>query len=988
MGDMTSDRWKRVEALYHAALATLAGDRAAFLAEACPGDEALRHDVESLLNETGSDEEFFGGAAHIVAVPPEVVAAHADLTGRTIGGYDVQLLIGVGGMGEVYRARDAKLGRDVAIKILPRSVTRDPDRLARFEREARMLAALNHPNICAIYGLEEADGIRFLVLEFVDGVTLASRLEAGGSGLAIPDALAIARQIAEALETAHEKGIVHRDLKPPNVTITHDGVVKVLDFGLAKPIGTDAVGVNPPHLPTITIGVGPNDGVILGTAAYMSPEQARGKAVDKRTDIWAFGCVLYEMLTGCIAFPGDTVSDTIGKILEREPDWSALPASTPAAIRRLLRRCLVKDPKQRLRDMGDVRIEIDGIDEALAGSDAVVASAAPAGPRAPWLPWLAAGALAIGLAAAVAWNLRRPVAAAAVTRFTIVPPEAPRFAGTHHMVALSPDGAQIAYLSTNRLFVRPLSALGAMAIQGTDAMQSLSEPTFSPDGRSIIFVAIGTLKRISVAGGAIGTICPIANPFGISWGPDGIIVGLGSQGIMRVAPELGSTPETIVSVKAGEAAHGPQMLPDGTHVLFTLATGTTRDRWDNAQIVVQSLKSGDRKTLIKGGSDARYVPTGHIVYAVAGILYAVAFDVERLKVNGDPVPVLEGVSRSALALTGSANFTVSNNGSLAYIPGPLSPSLFQLAVTDRQGVVDVLSPSPGLFLFPRVSPDATRVAYGTDDGKEANVYTRNLSSDGATRRVSFGGKNRFPVWTSQSQRFAFQSDRGGDLAIWQAINDTGKAERLTTPEPGESHEPQSWSPASDTLLYSVGKGSDVSLWTYSFKTRKAAPFGEVHSSNFTATDAMFSPDGRWVAYDSNEGGKWTIDVQPFPATGAKHQVFAKGQDDPHHPLWSLDGKELFYVARPGGFASVRVAQPFSLGDPQDVPWWGGPSTRPFYLGPPSSRRGFDMMADGRFLGVILGAGGQTGAGPAPHIQVVLNWFEELKAITGRGSTVR
>src|SRR5258708_8351020 len=351
MSEMTPDGWKRVEALYHAALARPAGERVSFLAEACPDDEALRRDVESLLNSTGSDDEFLGGAARIAA-PPDIVAAHADMTGRTIGGYHLQRLLGAGGMGEVDRARDAKLGPDVAIKILPRGVTRDPDRLARFEREARMLAALNHPNICAIYGLEEADGIRFLVLEFVDGETLGKRIEGRrAEGLGLKDALGIARQIADALEAEHEKGIVHRDLKPANVTITHDGVVKVLDFGLAKPVDTDAVGVDIAHSPTITIDAATGEGVILGTAAYMSPEQARGRTVDKRTDIWAFGCVLYEMLTARVVFPGDTVSDTIGKILEREPDWSALPASTPAAIRRLLVRCLVKDPKQRRRDL-------------------------------------------------------------------------------------------------------------------------------------------------------------------------------------------------------------------------------------------------------------------------------------------------------------------------------------------------------------------------------------------------------------------------------------------------------------------------------------------------------------------------------------------------------------------------------------------------------------------------------------------------------------
>ena len=449
---MTPERWQRVEELYHAAYATPAGERAAFLAEACRDDEALQRQVESLLNESSRRRisrpaNFRRGSS----VGLRGAGRTVNMTGQSIGGYRLDALLGAGGMGEVYRSHDAKLGRDVAIKILPPAFTRHPDRLARFEREARMLAALNHPNICAIYGFEEADDVRFLVLELVEGGTLAQQLahEASrhqkGGGLPIAQVLAVARQIAEALEVAHEKGIIHRDLKPANIKITPDGAVKILDFGLAKIVGGDG--------PSSDLSSAPmEDGVrragpIIGTAAYMSPEQARGLPVDKRTDIWAFGCVLYEMVTGRVAFPGDTISDSIAKILEREPDWSALPAATPAPIRRLLLRCLTKDPKQRLRDIGDVRIEIDAIDEVLPGTpDVQGALAAPANAWLKWLPWVALIALAAGMVAWEAWRdvpvevAGNPLANATFSRVT-------NWEGTEEHAEISPDGRFVAFLA-------------------------------------------------------------------------------------------------------------------------------------------------------------------------------------------------------------------------------------------------------------------------------------------------------------------------------------------------------------------------------------------------------------------------------------------------------------------------------------------------------------------------------------------------------------
>ncbi len=689
--------------------------------------------------------------------------------GTRLGPYEILAPLGAGGMGEVYRARDPKLNRDVALKVLPELLAHDPDRLARFEREAQVLASLNHPNIAHIHGLEDSNGIRALVMELVEGPTLADRVAQGP--IALDEALAIATEIAEALDVAHEQGIIHRDLKPANIKVRDDGTVKVLDFGLAKAL--DPAGASKASAtmsPTISMHA-TQAGIILGTAAYMSPEQARGKVVDKRADIWAFGCVLFEMLTGRRAFAGDEVTDTLAAVLRQDIDWTALPASMPASVRRLIARCLDRDVSRRLRDIGEARIVLDDPAVPAKGDAGGVPALTP--PQPLWrraipvvLPAIVAGALA----GTAAWYLSlRPSTPLAVTRFPFTLPVGQIFTdlgSNRHMVALSPDGAQMVYAANTRLYLRSMSELDVKAIPGTEGFRNVTEPVFSPDGRSIAFYAVAdqTLKRIAVTGGAAVTICPADNPFGISWGPDGIVFGQGSKWILRVSPD-GGTSDALVSVKDGEMALGPQVLAGGQHLLFTLAAGTAPDRWDKAQVVVQSFASGERKTLIVGGSDARYVPTGHILYALGGRVFAVAFDVRRLEVKGDPVPMIEGVRRSATS--DAANFGVSSTGSLIYIVGPASTSLAQmdLGLIDRKGLVEPLKLPPGPYSSLRVSPDGTRIAFGSDDGKEAIIYIYALSGASAMQRVTFGGNNRFPIWSRDGKRLAFQSDRDGDLAI-------------------------------------------------------------------------------------------------------------------------------------------------------------------------------------------------------------------------------
>jgi serine/threonine-protein kinase len=895
--------------------------------------------------------------------------------GTLLGSHQIIALLGKGGMGEVYRARDTRLKREVAIKILPDGFAQDPERVGRFQREAEVLASLNHPNIAAIYDVQEADNSRVLILELVEGETLAERLKSGA--LQIVEALSIAKSICEALEAAHEKGVIHRDLKPANIKITPDGKVKVLDFGLAKALESIPAGGNLSNSPTLLSIAGTQAGVILGTAAYMSPEQAKGLHTDERSDVFSFGAVLYEMFTGRQAFQGDSVSEVLASVLAREPDFSLVPPNLNRRIQELLRRALEKNPKKRWHAIADVRVEIEAALADPRGLN-IEEKASPA-PKPLWkraIPVLLAVILTAPITAAVMWYLR-PVTPITITRFPIILGGGQQFTGSNRRVlAISPDGTGIAYTANSRLYFRSISEVEARPIPGSEAVGAPINPVFSPDGKSLAFYFSQAIMRIPVTGGPAVTICPADFPYGMTWSAEGIVFGQLGKGIMRVSAS-GGKPEILIAPKNGEAIIDPEILPGGQAVMFT--TGllgasarplTAADSSERAQIVVQSIASGERKTIIEAGIDAHYLPSGNIVFGAGGSLFSVPFNLARREVMGLPIPVVEGVSRNA---TGSMEFSVSNNGSLVYIPGPSTiAGQLQFAFADRKGSVDPLKLPLGAYEFPRVSPDGKHLAFGVEDGKEAYISVLEISGSPSPRRLTVGGANRYPIWSADGQRVAFQSDRDGDPGIfWQRADGTGTAERLTKAEPGTAHFPDSWSPDGQRFSYTVMKGNTASVWIFSLQDKKATLFSEAPDS--AVSWSVFSPDGLWIAYQSNETktGAYEIWVQPFPATGAKQQV---SKDGAIMPAWSRDGKQLVFLSRGGGIAEVDVATKpsFTFGAPTIFP-------RPLAnTGVTNLPRNFDMAADGRLIGVIPGDSMQGGTSSAPQIQVVLNWFEDIK----------
>jgi serine/threonine-protein kinase len=859
------------------------------------------------------------------------------MIGRTLSHYRIIERLGQGGMGQVFRARDTRLGRDVALKLLPDSFSRDPDRLARLSREAQLLASLNHPNVATLHGLEESEGLLYLVMELVPGETLAERISRGR--LSVEECIAIFRQIAEALEAAHEKGIVHRDLKPANVIVTSEGRVKVLDFGLAKAVTTD----NRPSELSSSLTMtreGTEPGVILGTASYMSPEQARGKVLDRRTDVWSFGCAFYEALSGRKAFAGETVSDVIAAILEREPDWAALPERTPEKIRALLRWCLEKDPRRRLRDIGDARIDFD--------------EPRPA-PRHRYLPW-AAAALFLGLAL-FRPDRTPPEPDGQLSRFTMnLPPDQALAWVNDPAVALSPDGRRLAYVAGSgndrKLYVRPMDRLESVPLSGTEGVWTAF---FSPDGEWVGFYGGKTLKKVRVDSGASVTLCEASDPYGASWGEGDVILFApsGNAGLYRTSG-AGGSPAMVTRPDPGkgESSHRwPELLPDGKTALFTIRTTSGGFR-----VALLSLETGSYRILLEDASFARYAATGHVLYVEGNRILAAPFDLDRLEIVGDSTAVLEGVRTRPDF--GIAHFALSRNGTLAYAPAVQPES--RLVWTDRTGAVKPMTGVRGNFLDPRLSPDGRKLSLTIWKERRSDIWIYDAERDSFSR-LTYGEDAHEAVWTPDGKRLTF---RRGTLSNLYAVaaDGSGVEQRLTSS--ARSQRALSHSPDGRTLLYAEWETPTAAdLWLLDLEAQPSSrplletPFQEIFGA--------ISPDGRWLAYTSDESGRPEVYVRKFPELTDKTPISNEGGVQ---PVWARNGRELFY--RNGEkMMTVRLETDPELRASRPAALFQGAFHDPAIHAPQ-----YDVTPDGRRFVMI-----ESGEASPTRIEFVLGWFEELKA---------
>ncbi len=912
--------------------------------------------------------------------------------GERLGSYQVIALLGAGGMGEVYRASDSKLGRVVALKVLPSGFHMDEQRMLRFEREAQILAALNHPNIATIHGLEDSGPMHALVMELVEGPTLADRIAEGP--LPLEEALGIAVQIAEALEYAHERGIIHRDLKPANVKITPDGKVKVLDFGLAKALEDAPESVNIATSPTLSVAA-TRAGIILGTAAYMSPEQAKGKSVDRRGDVWAFGVILFEMLTGRQLFSGETASETLAAVIMKEPDLNSLPPNTPAPIRQLVRRCLTRDPRQRLRDIGEARIAINdflaypvGAATESTSSAAVAAVQQPAWRRA--LPW-AFASLAAAIAALALWGpWRAPSEPHQPMRLTaeIGAPASLTTAGWGPPAIVSPDGKRYVFNALTdsdqkiRLYVRQRDQLLATPLAGTENARS---PFFSPDGEWIGFFADGKLKKIAAQGGAVVTLCNTSNDRGGAWAEDRTIILAASnrEGLSRVS-EAGGTPERLTSLDTtkGEITHRwPQVLPGGKAILFTAHSSGTN--FDDATIGIFVIKTGERKMIHQGGMFARYIPSGHIVFARSGTLFAIPFDLDRLQVKGSPTPFLEHVAMTSG--TGSAQFDFSNTGEFLYVVGNNQIGILAVDWMDREGKFQPLRAVLGDYMYPRFSPDGTRLALVVQDRNGRDVWVYDWKRD-TLSRVTFGpGTNDAPIWTYDGRRIIFSSSQGTTPPnlSWVRSDGTGAPEKLT--EGKSAQEAWSISPDGKILAFNQidlsANNTGWDIWTLSLEGNDKPGWKPGNpqvflNSPFRELSPAFSPDGKWLAYSSDDTGVSEIYVRPFPGPGGKWQVSNGGGA---FPVWSRSGKQLFFRTTDQPY-KMMVAEYRAVGNSfqNDKPQVWSPGT---FEGRGTAGT-YDLAPDGKRFAVlrIPEASGNSVIKNDKFV-LILNVFDELRRKT-------
>lgn len=969
---MTPERWKQITETFHAALACDEGQREAFLREISVADGGLSREVESLLAAHHSASHF--GSTPIN--PPSSLLR----PGVLVGPYRVERLIGVGGMGQVYRAHDPRVQRDVALKVLSSPFTEEPERLAAVEREARLLASLNHAHIGALYGLEYIDdhrGLRecALVMEFVGGEDLAERVARGP--IPVPETLRIARQISEALEAAHEQGVIHCDLKPSNVKVREDGTVKLIDFGVAKVLEHSARSTGP--VPT---GAGEARPRTFGTAAYTPPERAQGKPADQRTDIWAFGVVLYEMLTGQPLYSGTTPAEILRTVSEHEPDLTALPAALPVSIHTLIGRCLTKDTRYRLQAIGEARIVIE---HALAQSQLtrravdkpsgrtisrsvslVIATGAVAATAMlmTWRPWSEntppAGPVRMSAELGIDANLAIDATAAAPA------------------IVLSPDGELVAFVATEggsaipQIYIRRLDQAAATRLPGTDGAHG---PFFSPDGQWIGFFADGQLRSISTAGGKTVTIGDAPNGRGGAWGPsDTIVFSPDNRPYTRllVVRPSGGAPEPLPGPAEREwHQRWPQVLPGGKGVLYTANDAAG---FNDADLVVQPLAAGTRKVVHRGGFHGRYVSSGHLLYVHDGALVAVAFDLDRLEVTGQPVRVLDHIiSHDG---TGGAQFDVSQ-GTLVYLPGAATSTLLPIHWLGREGPTTVIRATPSSWFNLRFAPNGRRIAMQMCDEPTCDVYVYDWERDDLTQLTRDRSHDGEPVWTPDGGRLTFYSERADGLTAnlyWQSVDRPTEAERLT--ESKHVQLPGSWHPSGRFLAFEERRVRDTGdLMILPIEGDEQSGWKPATPTVFLSTPAnerepMFSPDGRWLAYSSNESGRYEVYVRPFPGPGTRSIVSEGGGS---HPTWSRISQELYYGTRTGQIMSASyTAQGDTFRVERARPW---AEARYAVRGP---NRMFDLHPDGRRFAVAPAQ--STSVGRRDHLSFILNFAEELRRL--------